>query len=242
MLLFLFLISCFLLCRAQEVEFEEDSLVNLSRSRIPMLLEAGVSAASYQGDLSSYQKWTQAFHLGLLLRKQNKFSHKFSLNSGFINADNKFYRFTGGSATPNTFFRTNFLTLHYELRFAFYQSKNFQAFVSQGIGMNRFRVKNEKGEILLNQLNTRAEGEAYSATGVILPTGLGAYYLLSNGFGLSFQLNLLNTLNDYLDNISLWGNKNGNDNVLLTRFSFLVPLKKINSRLLPPKQKKLYTH
>ncbi|MCZ6900504.1 MAG: hypothetical protein O7F74_09725, partial [Bacteroidetes bacterium] len=47
-----------------------------------------------------------------------------------------------------------------------------------------------------------------------------------NGFGFGLQTGYLNTTTDFLDNISQWGNKKGNDNVLVTKFSFVISLNK----------------
>jgi hypothetical protein len=50
--------------------------------------------------------------------------------------------------------------------------------------------------------------------------------LLPNGYGLGAQLSFWNTSTDYLDNISAWGSRAGNDNVFSFKCSLIVPLSK----------------
>jgi hypothetical protein len=58
----------------------------------------------------------------------------------------------------------------------------------------------------------------------MLPTQVGAIYLLPNQWGIGIQAGLLNPLTDYLDNIKELGNRSGNDNVMQTRLLLYVPL------------------
>jgi hypothetical protein len=242
-------ICCFqtAICSAQDIseDFFPDSLVNLSRPKYVRLLEVGMGAASYKGDLATYQKWSSLFHIGLKLNKGSRFSAVISLGIGFIVGENRFYTFQTGTeekATPNIFFKNSIFTLHYELQYNFIKTRNFAFYLSQGIGIQNSKIKDELGQVLIDQQNTRAKDEIYSNVNFMLPTSLGVMYLLKNGFGVGFQTKFFNTQTDYLDNISLWGNKDGNDNIFIAQFSLYVPLEKKPVRVIPPKNKQIYSH
>ncbi len=69
--------------------------------------------------------------------------------------------------------------------------------------------------------NSRAPGESAPNLTVILPTNIGAYYFLENDFGFHFKIGIMNTLTDYLDNISTFGNPDNNDNIANLQLSLL---------------------
>jgi len=206
-----------------------DSLVNLSMPKVSQFLEIGISSNAYRGDLAGYEKFTQVFHLALKLNKKRLLNSRFGLSTGFITGENRLYAFTdesGGRTSPNTFFRTSIFSLDYELQVNVYRTRNFALYLSQGLGFIRFNVKNDLRENLIDFQETRAANETYNNFAFMLPTGLGATYFLKNGFGLGAQASILNTQSDYLDNISEWGIRSGNDNVLRFKFYLYIPFKK----------------
>ncbi|MDX2301920.1 MAG: hypothetical protein NW226_03930 [Microscillaceae bacterium] len=224
-----------------------DSLVNLSRPRVTHFIEVGIGGNGYKGDLASYEKWTQSFHLAFKLNRKNLLNSRFGFSAGFITGENRLYRFSdasGGRTSPNTFFRTSILTFDYELQINLYRTRSFMLYLSQGIGFIRFESKDENGESLLNLQETRAENETYNNFAFMLPTGLGATYLFKNGYGLGAQAGFLNTQSDYLDNIAQWGVQSGNDNILRFKFYLYIPLKKQPVKAFPkmPEGPRRFTH
>ena len=87
-----------------------------------------------------------------------------------------------------------------------------------------YNPKDEFRHDLRDQNDTRAEGESYGSIAIFLPTKTGAIYFLPNNFGLGFEAGIYNTLTDYLDNVSQWGTKSGNDNALYFKFFLNIPV------------------
>ncbi|HEY8401924.1 MAG TPA: hypothetical protein VIK89_11715 [Cytophagaceae bacterium] len=196
--------------------------------KVTRFAEAALSANSYKGDLhSNYQKWTGAFHAGILLNHKYRLNGHFGLMAGTIMGDNADYQFTdnsGNTATPNTFFKTSIIALNYDIHLNLLKKNNYIVYLTQGAGLLRFSPKNELNEELTGQFNTRAKNETYSNITLFFPTGIGAIYLFPNGYGAGFQATYLNTTSDYLDNISQYGHRQKKDNVLSYRFSFYIPI------------------
>jgi hypothetical protein len=192
------------------------------------LLEVGVAANAYRGDLATkYQKWSSAFQLGLKLNAKKRLNGHFNLGIGTVTGQNPDYQYTGAEAqpaTPNRFFKTSYVSFNYDLQVNLVKSRHWTVYLSQGAGLVRFAPKDERNQALPGQLNTRPEEESYNNITLLLPTQAGVMYLFSNGYGVGVQSGWLNPQNDYLDNISQWGNRSKKDNVLSFRFSFLAPV------------------
>lgn len=188
------------------------------------LITFGPSANSYRGELSDYTNWSGGIQAGWIFDANKKFSG--SLQAGFATASGSDRNFALqlNSSDPdiNTFVKTNFLFINYALRFTFLRKEGISAYLSQGVGFMRFSPNDEFGDNLIDQDNTRAPNENYRNISFMLPTGLGATYLLGNGFGVNLEISLLNITSDYFDNISEFG-ENGSDNILSTRLLLLVP-------------------
>jgi hypothetical protein len=123
----------------------------------------------------------------------------------------------------NNSFNTNFITAHFDLNYHFYRSENLTFYAGIGAGLMRFMVKDDNGNNLNTQLNSRKRGEDYSNIVLSLPFRLGGIYSFNNGLALGFQTGFLNPMTKYLDNIGeLGGNKQ--DNILYTKFSVLVKI------------------
>jgi hypothetical protein len=195
---------------------------------VSRLLEVGVAANAYRGDLAiKYQKWSSAFQLGLKLNAKKRLNGHFNLGIGTVTGQNPDYHYNGDNAqpaTPNRFFKTSYVSLNYDLQVNLVKSRHWIVYLSQGAGLIRFAPKNERNQALSGQLNTRPEEESYNNITMLLTTQAGAMYLFANGYGVGVQGGWLNPQNDYLDNISQWGNRSKKDNVLGFRFSFLAPI------------------
>ncbi len=192
------------------------------------LVSVGISANAYRGDLSrSLDKWSNVFHLGFKLNANKKLNGNFNLGVGFITGDNLNYEFDNGEVpapNPNRFFRTPLFMLNYELNYNLLEWKKIKFYISQGIGLLRINPQDQFFNDLQDQPETRAQNETFSNITLLLPTQVGLIYLFKNNFGLSFQVGMINSLTDYLDNIADWGTKKGNDNIFATRFSFHIPI------------------
>ncbi len=190
---------------------------------MPLYIHAGASMQSYMGDLGTFKQWSSGLHLGIHLRNGKKINGGVNFAYGAIVGDQLDYQSEVPGATPNTHFNTTLFTAQFNLRYNFLKWKNLQLYISQGIGIIRFEPKNQFGEKLLDQFDTRAANETYSNIAAMLPTQLGAYWRLPNELTLGLQAGLSNTLTDYLDNISQWGSSN-NDNIFQVKFMVQVPI------------------
>jgi hypothetical protein len=206
----------------------QDSLSLKPVPKVTRFLELGISANGYKGDLSgSYQKWNPAFQAGLKLNFKKRINSHFNLGIGSVSGENLTYSVvseSGSTPTPNTFFKTNFITVNYDLQLHLLKYHGLMVYVSQGLGIIRYEPKDAQNNKLLANFSTRASNELYSNVSVVLPTQLGINYIFSNGYGIGFQAGWLNLQNDYIDNVSLWGSRQKKDNILMYRFAFMVPL------------------
>jgi hypothetical protein len=204
-------------------------LVSAQDRKVAKFLEIGIGPSAYKGDLSShYQKFSSCFHLGLLFNNDKRLNSHFGLMIGTITGQNPGLSFpidtTVPSPTPNKSFRTPLFSVNYDLMIKLIKKKNFTLYLSQGIGILRFKPTDDNKNSLSDQFNTREENETYNNFTIMLPTSLGAIYTLKNNFALGLQLGWLNSQSDYLDNISKWGTRDRKDNVFLCKFSFFAPL------------------
>ncbi len=191
-------------------------------------IEVGVGGNSYRGDLQAgYEKFSSGFHLGMQWMKKKRLNGAINLQIGNVNGQNPDYKYTGitEKTTPNKYFKTSIFTAHYEVQLNLIKRQRFRIFISQGIGILRFKPKDDQREDLSGQLPTRAEGETYGTIALILPTQAGAQYFLPNGLGVGLKMGWYNPQTDYIDNISQWGNKSGNDKLFNFRFSVMVPVR-----------------
>lgn len=186
-------------------------------------LHTGVSMVSYKGDLSSYEGFSSAFHVGIQFNKKKRLNGGFNLGFGSVTGENRSFTTDIPDKTPNRFFKTNFFYVNYDLHINIVKRDNFILYLSQGVGFLRFTPTDQFGNNLSDQIETRADDETYRNATLMAPTKLGAIYLLPNYFGVAAEAGLFNTGTDYLDNISELG-ESGNDNLLAFRLSFFIPL------------------
>ena len=186
----------------------------------------GFSVNQYLGDLNTpYAKYTGSLAIGLQLNRKKRFNGSVGVSYGRVNGQNSMYDFEGNEqATPNHFFSSSIFTIHYDLHWNILKKEKYMLYLSQGFGMLRYKPEDDLDRSLLDRYETRAPNETYSNTSIMLPSSLGLIYFLPNHWALGIQAGYLNPLTDYLDNIGLWGNKKGNDNVLRFRFAIYVPL------------------
>ncbi len=190
-------------------------------------LSLGMGASSYNGDLGDgYQAGSLMGSVGIKLNSEKRLHGNFHLIFGAVSGQELDYHFPGDeAATPNTYFSSNYFGAHYELTFNIVNKEKLKCFLSQGVGFIRFQPKDQYGEKLVDQPVTREFGEDYRNIAIILPTHLGIRYKLNNGYWVGLQTGFLNPMTDYLDNISRWGNKSGNDNIWDNRLLLFIPIK-----------------
>ena len=188
----------------------------------------GIGPSAYKGDLSDgFDKWSMIFHVGIKFNRFKKVNGNFALTIGSITGQNINYSYEDGSLpapSPNRFFTTKLVGLNYELHYNFINSEKVKVYASQGIGVLRFNPQDEYNDSLVDQLFSRAANETYGTITLLLPTQVGVLYILPNDYSVGVQAGYVNTLTDYLDNISAWGNKKGNDNIFSVKFEIHIPV------------------
>ncbi|CAN5242755.1 hypothetical protein BH23BAC1_BH23BAC1_13010 [soil metagenome] len=195
---------------------------------IGSFLQLGTSANAYRGDLqNTFDKWSSSFHAGIQLNNKHRFNGSFGISIGSITGQNlnpEFQPYESTRIRPNKFFRSSVFTAQYNLHLNLLKTREWIIYLSQGFGLVRFNPKDEFNNPLLDVIDSRAANEAYSNVAIMFPTQAGVMYLLKNDFAFGIQAGLLNTMTDYLDNISELGTRSGNDNILMLRFSLFAPL------------------
>ncbi|MEP2024895.1 MAG: hypothetical protein ABJH98_14145 [Reichenbachiella sp.] len=216
----------FLLIGCLLASYESQSQDSLQRKRKE--IHVGIGPAFYSGDLgSAYSSGSLLFNFGLKLNKDKKLNGNIKVAIGSISGQELDYTTTdntGITATPNTYFKTSFFGLNYEAQYNFVHREQLKVYISQGIGLFRFNPKDQYDNDLIDQPDTRPIGESYRNMIIQLPTQLGAKYYLPNDFAFGIQFGFINPITDYLDNLGIWGNKNGNDNILSIQFEIHAPI------------------
>jgi hypothetical protein len=213
-----------LLLTLPQLTLAQDSL----RSKNQKELLTGLGGGFYQGDLETgIQNGQLLLSLGIKLNKNKRLNSNLMLSFGWLKGNQLDYSFEDGSnipTTPNESFKTDYFSLNYELHFNIIHRDKFQLYLSQGLGIMRFVPKDENGNSLIDQPVSRPLGEDYRNLTIMLPTQLGFCYYLPNDFGIGLQTGYFNTMTDYLDNLSAWGKREGNDNVLFYRLNLNIPI------------------
>ena len=219
-------ISLLILVASLAIPFHGWSQDSLQRKRKEIHL--GIGPAFYNGDLgSAYANGSLMINFGLKLNKDKRLNGNFKVSIGTVTGQELDYSTidnTGVRATPNTFFKSSFFGLNYEVHYNFIDKEKIKVYVSQGIGLFRFNPKDEQDESLIDQPDTRALGESYRNLIIQLPTQLAVKYYLPNQYAFGVQFGFINSITDHLDNLGTWGNKSGNDNILTIQFEIHAPI------------------
>ena len=190
-------------------------------------IKVGIAPTVYSGDLvSKTAKLSSIATLGIRFNQKEKLNGTFQVSFGALTGQNPNYQFKDDiTTTPNTFFRTSIVTIHYDIAYNFISTRNLKVYAGVGIGLFRYQPKDDLGENLLDQIETRADNETYANTSAVIPIKVGAAYLLPNDFGIEFQAMMMNPQTDYIDNIGQWGNRSGNDQYYSFQLNLLIPLR-----------------
>ncbi|SMG28619.1 hypothetical protein SAMN05661096_01722 [Marivirga sericea] len=195
---------------AQDTTFTKFAGLSFGTSIAKTDLEPSYKKAGVQ--LSAYMQFTPNRWLNV----------GFWFSAGEVQSENRNVRFFDQSEFQiNDYARTNYQSLHVEPSFHILKKSNYSLYLSQGFGFMRFAVYDKDSQNLADRLDSRSQGEDYSNFAVLLPTTLNAYYFLPNDFGAHLRTGFLNPQTDYLDNISIFGNPENNDNLFILQLSIL---------------------
>lgn len=176
----------------------------------------GIGMVLPKTDLApSYQKPGLNVAASFHFNKNKRLNLSFWLNVGEVVSENREVVFLDQSEFQiNNYAATLYQSIHAEPTFHIFKKASWGIYIAQGFGFFRYETYDQNNNNLADQLNSRAPGETVSNFTIILPTSLGGYYFLPNGFGLHVKVSIWNTQTDYLDNISSFGNPDNNDNII----------------------------
>lgn len=186
----------------------------------------GIGGSRYNGDLGNgYGSSSLLFTVGLKLNREKRLHGNVSLTLGSVSGHELGYQYDEEpSATPNTSFSTSLVGLNYDPQYYIIDWEKFKLYFSQGIGFVRYQPRDESDNNLLDQSETRPEGETYGNLALMLPTQFGVRYYIKTKYSVGLQFGWLNTMTDYLDNLNNWGNRDGNDNVFTSKVVLSFPI------------------
>jgi hypothetical protein len=196
-------------------------------------LELGISATAYKGDLDhSYEKFSSCLHLNVHFKKSDRRINSYiGLMIGNVTGQNPKYSFaladtSSATPTPNKFFKTSLFSVNFALLASIIKKENFNLYIGQSLGVMRLSPKDADNKNLDEQFNTRSANETFNNFSFMLPTFAGMTYRFKNDYKVGFQAGWLNPVSDYIDNISIWGDRQKKDNILSYKFSFYIPISK----------------
>ncbi len=211
--------------KAQKIASDEDPIKEQPDEKAirDKFVGLGIGMAFPKTDLAlRYQKPGTNFSAVFQFNKDKRFNISFWLNVGEVQSEDRAVAFLDQSEFQiNSFASTRYQSVHVEPSFHIFKRENWGVFISQGFGFFRFEVYDQDNNNLADMPNSRAPGESAPNLTVILPTSLGGFYFLENDFGFHFKIGFMNTLTDYLDNISTFGNPDNNDNIANLQLSLL---------------------
>lgn len=192
---------------------------------VKLYLQVGGSMNAYKGDLSpSYQKWSSAFHLGVVSFAGRWLNPSASLSIGNLTGQQTDYNYLAPPSKANTFFKTNFVQLSLGARLNAIKSDYLAVYVQPSISVMRFTPRDIRNQKLADQAETRALGETLPSVALAFPVNIGAMYRFkASDIGIGAEVGLLNPLTKYLDNVGDYGNGSA-DNSLQIKLSVFVPL------------------
>ena len=192
------------------------------------LLLVGGSANGFKGELNEhYNRFGPGGHVTLQLNKKKRLNGTFNLQVATLRMQTipQLIQLPEGStARPATLVKTSFVALHYDLHLNLIKTNRWIVYLSQGVGLLRFSAEDGGGNNLADNTTTRGQGEEVSPISILLPTSAGIQHLFKSGYGLGFQVGVLNPGTDYLDNMEDLAKTKQSDNVLQYRFSLAIPL------------------
>ena len=202
----------------------------------PLRIGVGLFGLAYSGDLTENGDALHRFYPGANISLQFATPKLISpqLNAGFgrfVTQDRDIPAVEG--LQPNTFVDTRIFYVDFRLKARFLRESWFHPYASLGIGLLGFTPRDAEGRNLLDNINTRAEGETYGTITASFPLSVGMEIEMSHLLMLGLEYTFRPTTSDYLDNISALGPASGNDRlqaILLSLYFTFDPDRPVNTR------------
>lgn len=204
---------------------------------VDLYLQVSGSMNAYKGDLSpAYQKWSSAFHVGIVSFRGRWLNPTASLSFGSLTGQKTDYNYLAPPPRANTFFKTNFTQLSLGMRINVVKTDHVVAYLQPNIGLMRFTPRDIRNEKLADKVETRALGETLPTTTLTFPLHIGAMYRFEESdVAIGAEVGILNPMTKYLDNIGEYGG-GGRDNSMQIKLSVYAPLTRIDAEAERKKQ------
>lgn len=182
----------------------------------PLRIGLGLTGNAYRGDLTSETGsiWRAEPGANFSVDLDNNKPLRIQLNLGFAGfteqADGPLPIAPEG-IIPNQFVRTTFFYTDLRLQYRFLLNAPIQPYLSVGAGLFSFQPRDAAGNFLGENIFSRLPEEEYLTLIGSLPLSAGIEYKLNRSIGLGVEYTYRMTGSDYLDNISLLGTNDGND-------------------------------
>ncbi len=188
-------------------------------------LGIGMLASAYSGDLNYNGEQLYRFYPGmnfsLLFGKVKLISPQLNMGFGKFVSQNRLLVLDPQYAV-NKYVETSFFYADFRLKVRFLRKSRIHPYFSLGPELFNFTPRDEKGNALSDNLESRKEEEIYGSVAFAFPMSLGFDLKLSHVFGLNAEYTFRPTNSDYLDNIGLLGLKSGKDKVNTFLLGFYV--------------------
>ncbi len=184
----------------------------------PLRIGLGITANAYRGDLTqepdNLWRAEPGANFSVDIDKQKPLRTQLNFGFGWFSeqADSPLPPAPEG-IVPNTFVRTSFFYTDLKLQYRFLRRLPFQPYLATGLGLFSFQPRDEQGNFLGENIFSRLPGEEYATLLASIPLSAGVEWKISPHLALGCEYTLRLTGSDYLDNIALLGERDGNDHL-----------------------------
>jgi hypothetical protein len=180
------------------------------------IIGVGMLNSSYIGDLNYGEKNHFRAYPGICFSGQfeGKSHLQAQLNIGagkFIEQYDQVRVRPYGEIIPNNFVNTSFLYGDLRFKYRFIRRRNFQPYISAGMGALSFQPKDEEDYLLLPNTYSRPTKNSYASVVPSLPLSVGFRFHWVQNVHLGVEYTYRFTTTDYLDNVGKEGKRVGND-------------------------------
>ena len=180
------------------------------------IIGVGMLNSSYIGDLNYGEKSYFRVYPGICFSGQfegkSHFQAQINIGAGKFIEQYDTYRIRPyGETVPNNFVNTSFLYGDLRFKYRFIRKRNFQPYISAGMGAFSFQPKDEEDYLLLPNTYSRPTKNTYASVVPSLPLSVGFRFHWIQNVHLGLEYTYRFTTTDYLDNVGKEGKRVGND-------------------------------
>jgi hypothetical protein len=192
----------------------------------PLRLGVGLCMVTPQGDLSHGEaniRMTASANVSLQFATTKLLSPQLNAGFGRVIAQDRDLGPTEG-VQPNTFAQTPFFYVDFRLKAKFLRETRVNPYFSLGIGLLGYTPRDAEGNALIDNLDSRAEGELYGNMTASFPISIGTELKVSDQLRVFTEYTFRPTASDYLDNVGQLGTVKGKDKLHQLQLGLLFTL------------------